>query len=224
MKHKVTVVIPAKNEEKTIRGITKEVRPYCDEILVVSAKSATDNTRKIVKSLGVKLLVDNGKGKGAGLRYAIRNINEGIIVFMDADGSHITKDIPKLVQPIKDGRADLVIASRMYGGSMELHGTFNKLLRLFASMCMAQIINWRYGKAITDVNNGFRAIKAKVAKKLNLKANTFDVEVEMCMRCFKMGYKVTEVPSMELERKFGHSGLSLWKASYIFLYRVIVNL
>ncbi len=223
-KEKTVVVISAYNEEKTIKDVINGVRPFCDSIVVVSAKKAADNTRDIAKSLGAKVLVDHGKGKGEGMRLAINSINEGILVFIDADGSHITKDIPNLVKPIKEGKADMVIGSRMLGGSMELHGTFNKLLRFILSMMIAQIINWRFHTSIADTQNGLRALRAETAKKLGLKANKFDIETEMCMKCFKKGYKILEVPSMELERKYGKSGISLWKSGWAYIWRVIANL
>jgi len=224
MKDKVTVVIPAFNEEKTIAGIIRGVIQYCDEILLVSAKRCTDNTRKIAKSLGANVVIDSGKGKGDGMRLAIRIIKGGIILFIDADGSHIPKDMPKIMKPLKEGKADMVIGSRLLGGSMELHGTFNKFLRMFFSMCINQIINWRFNVKISDSQNGFRAIKANVAKDLKLVSNKFDIETEMCMKCLKKGYRILEVPSMELKRKYGKSGISLLRLGWIYLYRVLINL
>lgn len=224
MKDKVTVVIPAFNEEKTIASIINGARPYCDEILLVSAKRCTDNTRKIAKSLGAKVIIDNGKGKGDGMRLAIRMVKDSIILFIDADGSHKTKDIPKIIKPIKEGKADMVIGSRLLGGSMELHGTFNKFLRMFFSMCINQIINWRFNFNISDSQNGFRAIKASVAKDLKLISNKFDIETEMCMKCLKKGYRVLEVPAMELKRKHGKSGISLLRLGWIYFWRVLINL
>ena len=223
-KPKVTAVISAKNEEKTIRETINGVKKYVDKVIVVISKNSSDNTRKIVNSMKTEVLIDNGKGKGEGMRLAIKHVKDGIIVFIDSDGSHIVKDIPKVVRPIKEGKADMVIASRMLGGSMELHGTFNKLMRLFLSMCIAQIINWRYNKHIADTQNGFRAIRVDVAKKLKLKSNKFDIETEMCMKCYKKKYRILEVPSMELERKFGTSGISLFREGWIYIWRVITNL
>ncbi len=199
-KEKVICVIPTFNEQKSIGDIIKEVKPYCDDILVVIAKKSTDNTKSIVKSMGIEFIVDNGLGKGEGMRCAINKIKEGIIVFIDADGSHIVKDIPILVEPIKKGKADMVIASRFLGGSEELHGDFNKFLRMFFSMSIAQIINWRFKKEIQDTQNGFRAIRATTAKRLHLESNIFDIETEMVMKCFKKGYRVLEVPSRELKK------------------------
>ena len=130
-KHKVTIVIPTYNEEKMIKEVIEKVRPHGDHVLVVSAKKSTDRTAEIAKSMGVEVIVDNGKGKGEGMRCAIKHIQEGLIVFIDADGSHIPKDIPSIVAPLQADEADMVIASRFMGGSEELHGDFDKFLRMF---------------------------------------------------------------------------------------------
>lgn len=223
-KQRVILVIPAYNEEKTIGKLIKESKRYCDEILVVSAKNARDKTREIAKSLRVKVLIDNGKGKGAGMRVAIDSIKEGIIVFMDADGSHIPSDIPKLVSSIKKGKYDMVIGSRFLGGSEEFHGDFDKFLRVFFSMSIAVIINLRFRSSIQDTQNGFRAIRAEVAKKLDLKSNIFDIETEMVMKCLKKKYRILEVPSKELKREYGKSGINIFPMGFVYVWRVFKNL
>jgi len=221
---KVSIAIPTFNEEKTIQEILKRVKPYGDDVFVVSAKKSTDRTKEIAEKLGFRTVIDNGKGKGDAIRVGIEHAKGDIIVFIDADGSHIPEDIPKIVQPIKAGNADMVIASRFLGGSEELHGTFGKTVRMFFSLLIAQIINWRFNESIGDTQNGFRAIKKDVAQKLNLKANIFDVETEMVMRCYKMGYSVLEVPSMELKRKYGSSGINLWRMGMVYAWRVFRNI
>lgn len=224
METKVTCVIPVYNEEKTIKEIVNSVKPYCDDILVVLARKSSDQTKNILDKIKVRYIVDNGKGKGDAIRCAISAIHGGILVFFDADGSHIAKDIKEVVRPIKSGLADMVIASRFIGGSMELHGDFSKFMRVFLAMCIAQIINWRFHTTIGDTQNGFRAIKASVAKQLHLKANIFDIETEMVMKCYKKGYRVLEVPSRELARKYGKSGIKIWKMGSIYMWRVLKNL
>ena len=223
-KEKVICVVPAFNEQNTIRSTIKKLKTYCDDILVVIAKKSTDKTKSIVQSMGIKFIVDNGLGKGEGMRCAINYIKDGIIVFIDADGSHIVSDIPVLVKPIKKGKANMVIGSRFLGGSEELHGDFNKFLRMFFSMTIAQIINWRFKTHIQDTQNGFRAIRATTAKKLHLESNIFDIETEMVMKCFKKSYKVSEVPSRELKRKHGKSGIKLWPMGFVYAWRVFKNL
>ncbi len=238
-KQKVTVVIPAFNEEKTIKSIIEGVKPFCDEILVVIAKKSNDRTEEIVSSMGVNYIRDQGFGKGAGMSLAISKINKenqrfsgskskilnsGVIVFIDADGSHICKDIPKLVRPLLKSKADMVIASRFLGGSEELHGNFDKFLRMLASMIIAQIINWRFKTEIMDTQNGFRAIKADVAEKLSLTSKHTEIETEMCMKCYKKGFRILEIPSTEKKREFGESNISLTKHGFRYIWVVFKNL
>ena len=223
-KQKVTAVIPVFNEEKTIKKVIAGVRPFCDEILAVIAKKSSDKTKEIVRSIGAEYIIDQGFGKGNGMRLAISKVSSGIIVFIDADGSHIPKDIPKLVAPIRQGRADMVIASRLLGGSEELHGDLNKSLRMIFSICIAQIINWRFHSSIMDTQNGFRAIDCNVAKKLDLKSNHTEIETEMVMKCLKNKCSILEVPSMELKRRFGESNIKLYRHGWRYVWTVIKNL
>jgi dolichol-phosphate mannosyltransferase len=95
---------------------------------------------------------------------------------------------------------------------------------MFLSMSIAQIINWRFHTAIGDTQNGFRAIKSDVAKKLELESNIFDIETEMVMKCYKKGFHIVEVPSRELKRKHGESGIKIWRMGWVYLWRVIKNL
>ncbi|MEK6923384.1 MAG: glycosyltransferase family 2 protein [Nanoarchaeota archaeon] len=223
-RERVTVVIPTRHEEKSIAEVINNSKKYCDDILIVIAKNSKDKTYDIVNNLGIKIIRDNGRGKGDGMRCAINSISSGIIVFIDADGSHITKDMPYLIEPLQNNEADMVIASRFLGGSEELHGTFGKFLRMFLSMSIAQIINWRFKTAIGDTQNGYRAIKASVAKDLKLESDIFDIETEMVMKCYKKGYRILEVPSRELKRCHGESGINITKMGWRYLATVLKNL
>ncbi len=104
---KVSVIIPAKDEAPTIRDIIKESKKHAFEIIVIDGNSQ-DATKKIAEEERVKIFQDNGLGKGKALRLGIEKARGDIIVFMDADGSHNARDIPKLVMPIvKDNGTDI---------------------------------------------------------------------------------------------------------------------
>jgi len=213
----VSIVIPAKNEEKTIKEIINKCRPYGDEILVVDGHSQ-DKTREFAESLGIKVILDNGKGKGDALRCAIKKVKEDIIVFIDADGSHDPNDIPKLIKPIIRGEAEHVTGSRKLGGSEELHGDINKFLRVLASDIIILGINYRFGVKLSDSQNGFRAIKTSLARKLNLKENITTIEQEMIIKTLRAGYRMAEVPAHEYKRKYGESVIKLRKVGFRYLY------
>jgi len=205
---RITLIMPAKNEEVTIEDVLRSSRPLVNDILVVDGHS-TDNTREVALNAGARVVSDHGKGKGDGVRVGIHEATGDILVFIDADGSHDPQDIPRLVQPIREGRADLVIGSRMTGGSDELHGDINRFIRMTGSHIILLLINYRWEIRLTDVQNGFRAINAQVARELNLKENSHSIEQEMVMKCAKQGYRLTEVPSHEYERRHGKSTIKL---------------
>jgi glycosyltransferase involved in cell wall biosynthesis len=217
---KISVVIPTRNEEGMIKEIIDGCRPYADELMVVDGHS-TDKTREIAEAAGVKVILDNGKGKGAALRYAATVVTGDIIVFIDADGSHDPRDIPKLVEPILKGEADHVSGSRLIGGSSELHGGFDECFRLMGSSFITACINWRFKVILSESQNGFRAIKTDVIKQLGLEENITTIEQEMIMKTLKKGFRMAEVPTHEHKRKMGYSKISLKKVWFRYVYSLI---
>jgi dolichol-phosphate mannosyltransferase len=219
----VTVVIPTKNEEGAIAEILDAVRPYANEILVIDGHS-TDGTREIAAARNARVLLDAGRGKGEALRRSFSAASHEILVFIDADGSHDPHDIPKLLAPIRRNEAEMVIGSRTRGGSDELHGTAEQLLRYVGSQLIMLAINYRFGVRLTDSQNGFRAIRKDVAAALGARANLTTIEQEMLMRALKRGCRVVEVPTHEFERKCGVSKVSVWRLWLAYLWSLFRNI
>lgn len=184
----ITLVIPAKNEAENICEVIDRALPYCDELVVVDGHS-TDETRELAESYGARIVLDNKKGKGDAIRVGADAATHPIVVFMDADGSHDPGDIPLLAEPIKKGKADLVIGSRGRGGSDELHGDIEKLLRMVGGDLILIGINLRWKQKLTDSQNGFRAIRKDVICSLGLTENITTIEQEMTMKCLKKDRK-----------------------------------
>jgi dolichol-phosphate mannosyltransferase len=220
---KVSVIIPTLNEEHTLRDIIEGCRPYADEILVVDGHS-TDRTREVAESAGVRVVLDNKKGKGEALRHSINFVTGDIIVFIDADGSHDPNDIPNLLVPILKDEADHVSASRLIGGSSELHGGFDECIRLMGSSFITACINWRFKVKLSESQNGFRAIKTDVIKQLGLSENITTIEQEMIMKTLKKGFRMGEVPSHEHKRKMGYSKISVRKVWFRYVYALVKHL
>ena len=206
---RVTVIIPAKDEEKTIGEIIKKSAAFADNVIVID-DSLHNGTSLEADKYGATVLWGEGKGKGAAIRYAIEKADADILIFIDADGSHKPEDINEILYPIQRGLADMVIASRIKSGSDELRGSLNNLLRLFGNKISALIINliWNKGTKLTDVQNGFRAIKTSVARQICLSENSFAVEQEMVIKCLKNGFRICEVPSYESKRLHGKSHIN----------------
>jgi len=207
-REKVSVVIPTRNEEEGITDIINYCHPYADELIVIDGHS-TDRTGTIAAELGARVILDSGKGKGAAIRQAIEEVSGDIIVFIDADYSHFPDDIPRLVVPILRGEADHVVGSRPRGGSDELHGDLEKFMRMIGSDIITLGINYRFGVRLSESQNGFRAIRTEVARKLGLKENITTIEQEMTIKTLRHGFRIKEVPTHEYERRFGESKIKL---------------
>lgn len=216
----ISVVIPAKNEEGTIADIVKSVQKYSEDVIVIDG-SSTDKTAEYAKAAGARVIDIPPIGKGNALCGSIKHIKNAITVFIDADGSHIPEDIPKLVEPILEGKADHVSASRLLGGSDELHGTFDETFRLMGSSFITACINWKFKVRLSESQNGFRAIKTDVLRELDLRERITTIEQEMIIKTLKQGYRMAEVPSHERRRFFGESNISLRKVSFRYVYSFV---
>jgi len=219
----ISVVIPTRDEEGLIGEIVDLVRPYADEVLVIDGHSR-DRTREIAAEHGARVALDGGKGKGEALRMAFEVATGDIVVFIDADGSHETRDIPAMVAPIIAGQSDMVVGSRGKGGSDELHGTVGQLIRYVGSQIIMLGINYRWNVRLTDSQNGFRAIRRDVGRQLGLTSNLTTIEQEMLMKALKKGFRVSEIPSHEYERKWGTSKVVVWKLWFAYVWSFLRNL
>ena len=219
----VTIAIMARNEEPGIQKIVKDCLPFADEILVIDGHS-TDNTREIAREMGARIELDNGLGKGDGIRQAGKVASGNIIVFIDADGSHEPKDVPLLVEPIQADKADMVVASRARGGSDEMTGDLPKLIRTIGSHIITLAINYRFGAQLTESQNGFRAVRKDMLNNLGLTENIFTIEQEMIMKALRKGYRISEEPSHEFERQHGSSQINVWKVWHKYVWCVIKHM
>ena len=217
---KISVVIPSLDEETAIARIIEGCKPHAHELIVVDGHSR-DRSREIAAALGARVILDHGKGKGQALRQAVRHVSGDIMIFIDADGSHDPNDIPKLLRPIIEGGADHVSASRLKGGSSELHGGFEEFFRLTGNCFVTACINWRVKVSLSESQNGFRAIRADVFRQLDLKENITTIEQEMIIKTLKKGFRMAEVPSHEHKRVAGCSRIRVRRVWFRYLFSVM---
>ena len=216
----VTIVIPALNEAATIESVVSACIERAGTVIVVDGHS-TDDTRRRAAGAGATCISDHGRGKGDAIRTAIPRVETDLTVFIDADGSHDPGDIPLLLAPIDEDRADHVAASRLVGGSSELYGGFDEFVRLSGSAFITACINHRLGVRLSDSQNGFRAIRTSVLKALSLKERMTTIEQEMTIRTLQLGYRLVEVPSHEHRRQAGRSHIRTWRVAPRYVYNLI---
>ena len=218
-----TVVVPARNEEETIGAVLHAVRPLTDDLVVVDGRS-TDRTFAIASAHGARVVQDDGRGKGRAVRLALDVARHPVTVFIDADGSHDARDIPRLVDPILQGEADLVMGSRMLGGSEELFGSLREVVRLMGSLVISLSINYRFGLRLTDYQNGFRAIRTEVGRSVGLTSDITTIEQEMAIKALRHGYRVMEVPTHESRRQGGVSKINVLRVAHRYVWNLACGL
>ncbi|ASJ03594.1 glycosyl hydrolase [Thermococcus profundus] len=185
------IIIPAYNEELTIGSVVALAKKYGD-VLVVDDGS-TDRTSEIAKEAGaVVIRHEVNRGKGAALRTGFKYALAGdydVVVTIDADGQHNPDEIPRLVNPIVTGKADLVIGSRYLGGA-------SKKVPLYRRLGLWVLNKGTKLAADTEVDSqsGFRAIRVTALGKLNLNSDDYSAETDMIVKAREAGLVIKEVP------------------------------
>ena len=216
------MIIPAFNEEKTLRQVTLEIRaslPQTD-ILVVNDGS-TDSTARVAREAGV-LTLDHpyNMGIGAtmqtGFLYALQH-HYDTVVQIDGDGQHNPAFLPFLVQPILEGRSNLVIGSRYLADG----GFKSTLLRQLGIRLFTVLIWALVGRVVTDPTSGFRAMDRKAFELFSKEYPSDYPEVEALISAYKSGVIFQEVPTVMHQRQGGVSSIGILSALY---YMVKVTL
>jgi glycosyltransferase involved in cell wall biosynthesis len=188
---RVTVVIPTYNEAGSIARVLDEIpSALVTEVLVVDGGS-TDGTAEIAAAHGARVIIETRRGYGrACLLGLARADSPETVVFLDGDYSDRPSELGRIVEPIREGRADVVLGSRLAGGlapgAMPWHAVLGNRLA-------ATLIRWLYGIPLTDLGP-FRAARYQVLRALDLSEQTYGWAVEMVTRGARRGYRVMEVP------------------------------
>jgi len=200
---KISVLIPAYNEEKTILEIINQVKavPLKKEIIVIDDFSK-DKTRKILKEIKDKevkvLFHDKNYGKGHAIRTGIKAVTGDIIIIQDADLEYDPQDYPKLIKPIVEGKAKVVYGTRFPRKKDKFFPFFHYFSLsnpyYLANKVLTMTSNILYLANITDEPTCYKVFSSDVLKKLNLKCEKFEFCPEATAKVRKAGYKIYEVP------------------------------
>jgi len=201
---RISVLIPAFNEEKSIAQVIKELpRDIVDEIVVVD-NASTDATHEIALRNGAKVVKEPHRGYGAACLKGIGSIEDtDIVVILDGDHSDYPEQINRLLEPIASGDADFVMGSRVLGrredGALTPQAYWGNKLAGF-------LIDRLFGYKFTDMGP-FRAIRFKSLKSLGMTDKTFGWNVEMQIKAIKNGLRIKEVP-VDYRKRIGVSKIS----------------
>ncbi len=192
----LSVMIPAFNEERTLDVILKHVleRPEVGEVVAVDDGS-TDGTWAIMSGVAARdprvrpFRLERNQGKGAALRRAIAEVRMPFAVVQDADLEYDPRDYPTLLQPLVEGRADVVYGVRGFAGQTAFSFWF-----VMGNKAVTFAANVLFDCYISDLESGYKALRADLWRRLNLQGDRFDIEPDITARVLRLGYRIHEVP------------------------------
>ena len=213
MKEKLSIIIPACNEQENIKRIPSELMPAAQKIgnfeIIIVDDGSTDDTAKIAKQLSrdrrIRLIRHKKNlGLGAAIRTGIANSTGDLIVFLDADFTFHPSEIPKLLEKYNKGNYDCVVGTQF--------GSGGKIKMQFHRMVLSKGVNTLYrvflGQKITSMSSIFRLYKKSALRGISMKSNNFDICAEMLFDMIKKGRNVVEVPVTLTTRIYGESKIN----------------
>lgn len=199
----ITVVIPALNEEGAIGRVLDAIPKWVRQAIVVD-NGSTDRTAEVARAHGAKVIVEPNRGYGAACLAGMAAVGDAdIIVFLDADFSDHPDEMERLVAPIREDRADLVVGSRTEGRCQA--GALS-LAQRFGNSIACRLIQFIWGVRFTDLGP-FRAIRRSSLEQLHMDDRGYGWTVQMQVRAARLGLRVAEVP-VSYRRRIGRSKIS----------------
>ena len=201
----VTFIFPSKNEEKTIAEVIQKAQKAAQQLgltyEIIVSDNSTDTTPQIARSLGAKVVTPDKHGYGYAYIYALRHARGKYIVMADADGTYDLEEAPKLLQPLLQDKADIVLGTRLKGKIMP--GAMPWLHRYIGNPLLTFILNKFYGTNVSDAHTGFRAAKREAIQKLNLNTPGMEFASEFLAKAAYLKLCITEVPITYHPRREG---------------------
>jgi glycosyltransferase involved in cell wall biosynthesis len=220
----LSVVVPAYNEATTIEAALRQLKdvPLRLEVIAVDDAS-TDGTGAILDGLAGTGLVHQvlhhptNRGKGAALKTGIAAATGSVIVAQDADLEYDPADLPRLLAPIKEGRADAVYGSRFQGGPHRVlffwHAVGNNLLTLVSNMFT--------NLNLTDMETCYKLVRADLLKRLPLTSERFGIEVELTARLSQAGARIWELPISYSGRTYAEGKKITWRDGLAAMFHIL---
>jgi glycosyltransferase involved in cell wall biosynthesis len=195
---KLSLVVPVYNEERQLRAVIQTLMKSSCQIereWIFVDDCSKDRSLQILREESLKygfrvIAQEKNQGKGAALIRGIKEATGDFIIVQDADFEYDSADIPSLLQPLIDGKADVVYGSRFKKSAMQVHRTYH----YFVNRLLTVLSNLFSGIYLTDMETCYKAFRADLLKSMNLKSNRFGIEVEFTAYVAKVRARIYELP------------------------------
>jgi glycosyltransferase involved in cell wall biosynthesis len=228
---KLSVVIPVYNERVFFPRLLEQVRavPYEKEIIVVDDCS-TDGTREYIRGLqeaggwpGDALntlrvaLHERNRGKGGAIRTALSLVTGDIVIVQDADLEYDPREYPALIQPILEGRADVVYGSRFLGGPHRVHLFWHYVGNRFLTLVSNMFTNLN----LTDVETCYKVFRGELAPRIVLRSERFGFDPEITARLARLKCRFYEVPISYHGRDYAEGKKITWRDGFVVIHAIL---
>ncbi len=201
---KVAIVIPARNEEDALRSLLPEIPREIAQWIIVVDNGSSDQTAQVARAGGAIVASEPVPGYGRaclkGFQTACR-LGAETVIFMDGDGSDDPADLPLMLAPVREGRADMVIGSRV--SACAERGAIPLQARL-GNWLVSNMIRILYGARLHDIGS-FRVLRCSALEQLEMHEMTFGWPVEMIVKAARAKYRIVELPIHYRRRSAGRS-------------------
>jgi len=219
---KLSIIIPAKDEEETIGRVLDdlnktiaELHGYEVEVICVD-DHCVDRTATIARSYGARVVENARKpGKGHALCAGFEAAQSDLLLMMDADYSHRPEDLPLFLNAMREG-VGLVIGSRVFGGSEEYNH-----VRALGNVFLSASLGLCTGRYLSDALNGYKLFRRDVFTDFVYASRNFEIEIEIITNAMRKGYRIVEVISHERARAGGEMKSSAVRHGPRFLARIV---
>jgi glycosyltransferase involved in cell wall biosynthesis len=212
---RVTFVVPAYNEARTIKELLDRVDALdLEKQIVVVDDGSTDGTGEIVDGWAATradravVVHQANSGKGAAIRAGLPHVEGDIVVIQDADLEYDPADVPRLVEPIVRGVADVVFGSRLSGGMPQRAHMF---WHLVGNRFLSLLTNVLYNTTLSDMETGYKAFRADVLRSLRLRQSDFTIEPEITAKVCLNKLRVYEIPIAYYGRTYAEGKKIGWR-------------
>jgi glycosyltransferase involved in cell wall biosynthesis len=186
---RVAVIVPCLNEEATIGRVLQDFRAVLPKArLVVVDNNCTDATAQIAANAGALVLRETRPGKGHATRKAFREVDADVYLLVDGDDTYPAADAPRLLEPIAQGVADVVVGARL-GGQTGFRGV-NRL----GNRLLLWTLNFVFRARVSDLLSGYRAMTREFVKQAPVLSAGFELETELSILAFERDFRTREIP------------------------------
>jgi len=220
----ISVIIPVFNEESTVGNVVRRVEVAMQKLasnyeIIAIDDYSTDRSRDVLKHQNVTVYpLKKHRGKGYALRSGFARANGEILVTIDSDGSHRPEELSRILMPVLEDQADLVIGSRYLSQKVAATRKLNATgVRIFNSL-----IKLLTGVETSDSQSGYRAMKFEVLKDMRLESGEYEIESEMLVKAARKNFRIEEVPISFEQRTYGTSQLDPMIDGFKILLSIIL--